>query len=886
MDSASIKITPMFEQYMQVKTEHPDALLFFRMGDFFELFFDDAVTVSRELSLTLTSRNPHSESPVLMCGVPHHAVDGYLAQLLEKGYKIAVCDQIEDPRLAKGLVKRAVTRVLTPGTVVEDLSLTAKSHNYLCALFWDADKNAGGLGWVDVSTAEWSGLFSRREAELWQWAVKLSPREILLQQGRRPPSSCSDLAAQVTPLASPSAFDLSAATDAVLAAQNAPELGTLDLADKPELVRALGAILSYLRMTQCMDMPPLSEFRPLDLSRHLILDEVTERNLEIFRRLDGKSGPGTLWHVLDKTVTAMGGRLLESRLRQPWRELSAITRAQDVVQLFFDRDALRQDLRRQLVDVQDLERLSTRIALGRATPRDFVAVRESLRKLPPLRALVEAAVAPGDGADAPAAPADLTALLKNWDDLTEVFDLLERAFVDSPPLVITDGGLFKPGYVPELDELIGLTEHGEARIQEMLERERDASGIPKLKLGFNKVFGYYLEISHSYQGQVPEHFVRKQTLVNGERYVTQELKELEDRLQRAAEERKSLEYRLFGELREQVSRMRARLMYMAGTLAALDYWQGLAEAARVNGWARPELHEGIAIEVMQGRHPVVEAAIGSGGYIPNDLRMDESRRILLITGPNMAGKSTVLRQTALMSIMAQLGSFVPAASARIGLVDRVFSRVGASDNLARGQSTFMVEMMETARILRQATSRSLVILDEIGRGTSTFDGLALAWAVVEELARRSRGGIRTLFATHYHELTSLEGRIPGLRNMNIAVREWKGDIVFLRKLVPGPADKSYGIEVAKLAGVPQPVVQRAREILASLEEKSQSEGGGQARIARQPMLPGMPAAPEPANAPEPENPILAELRKLDVDGLTPLAALTLLHEWKKIVSAQ
>ncbi|SNS25859.1 DNA mismatch repair protein MutS [Humidesulfovibrio mexicanus] len=871
------KLTPMFEQYMQVKAEHPDALLFFRMGDFFELFFEDAQVAARELQITLTTRNPNSEAKIPMCGVPHHSVNAYLAQLLEKGFKIAVCDQIEDPRQAKGLVKRAVTRVLTPGTIVEDLSLTAKAHNYLCAVYWDADKGAGGLGWVDVSTAEWSGLHSRREAELWQWACKLNPREIILPPGKKLPTNCNDLSAQVTPMASPSAFDLTAGTAAVLSSQNAADLHTLDLADKPELVRALGALLAYLRLTQCTDMPPLGELRPLDLSRHLILDEVTERNLEIFRRLDGKPGGGTLWHVLDQTVTPMGGRLLESRLRQPWRELPPIVRTQEAVAVLFDRDELRRALRLRLENVQDLERLATRIALSRATPRDFVAVRESLKRLPELRALVD------QGLKETAVPADIVSLLKNWDDLSEVTDLLSRAFVDAPPLAITDGGLFLPGYDAALDELIGLTEHGEARIQEMLERERDASGIPKLKLGFNKVFGYYLEISHAHQGQVPEHFIRKQTLVNGERYITQELKDLEDRLQHAAEERKSLEYRLFGELREQVAQLRARLMFMAGAVAALDYWQGLAEAARLNGWSRPELHEGIETEVSQGRHPVVEAATGAGGYIPNDLRMDEARRILLITGPNMAGKSTVLRQTALMSILAQLGSFVPAQSARLGLVDRVFSRVGASDNLARGQSTFMVEMMETARILRQATSRSLVILDEIGRGTSTFDGLALAWAVVEELSRRGKNGIRTLFATHYHELTSLEGRIPGLRNMNIAVREWKGDIVFLRKLVPGPADKSYGIEVARLAGVPQPVVQRAREILASLEEKSQT-GGGALVSARQPLLPGMPAQPKP-KTPEPEHPMLVELKRLDVDGMTPMSALTLLHEWKKSLCA-
>jgi DNA mismatch repair protein MutS len=877
------KLTPMFEQYMQVKAEHPDALLFFRMGDFFELFFEDAEVAARELSITLTSRNPGSESKVPMCGVPHHSVDGYLAQLLEKGYKIALCDQIEDPRQAKGLVKRAVTRVLTPGTIVEDLSLSAKAHNYLAALYWDADKGAGGLGWVDFSTSEWSGLFSRRETDLWQWAMKIAPRELLLPPGKKVPQQYFELGAQVTQLPSPSSFDLAGGTEAVLRAQNAPELSTLDLADKPELVRALGALLGYLRRTQMTDSPPLGEFQVLDLSRHLVLDEVTERNLEIFRRLDGRPGPGTLWQVLDYTQTAMGGRLLESRLRQPWRELAPVERTLDVVDFLFKRDSLRQDLRRQLSDVRDLERLATRIALSRATPRDIVAVRESLSRLPGLHELLRQAAE----ADQDAAPAELKSLLKSWDSMSDVAEMLTRALVDAPPLVITDGGLFLPGYDPTLDELISLTEHGEARIHTMLERERDACSIPKLKLGYNKVFGYYLEISHAYQGQVPEHFIRRQTLVNCERYITQELKDLEERLLSAADERKSLEYRLFNELREQLAGLRTRFMFMAAGLAGLDYWQGLAEAARQNDWARPTLHEGIETEIIQGRHPVVEAASGAANYIPNDLRLDETRRILLITGPNMAGKSTVLRQAALITILAQMGSFVPAKSARLGLVDRVFSRVGASDNLARGQSTFMVEMMETARILRQATSRSLVILDEIGRGTSTFDGLALAWAVVEELSRRGRGQVRTLFATHYFELTSLEGRIPGLRNLNIAVREWKGEIVFLRKLVPGPADKSYGIEVARLAGVPQAVVQRAREILASLEEKSQSErsGASQAILARQSLLPGMAPSVE-SQSPEPESPVLVELKRLDLNGLSPLAALTLLHEWKKSVTQQ
>lgn len=473
-------------------------------------------------------------------------------------------------------------------------------------------------------------------------------------------------------------------------------------------------------------------------------------------------------------------------------------------------------------------------------------------------------------------------MVEHWDCLDDLTELLEQALIDSPPPQITEGGLFRTGYRPELDELIELTEHGEAAIQRLLEKERDESGIPKLKLGFNKVFGYYLDVSKAYKGQVPDHFIRRQTLVNSERYVTPALKEMEERLLSASDERKIMEYKLFMELRDTLSKVRERFMFMAGTLAALDYWQGLAEAARAQAWTAPQLHEGMEIEIEDGRHPVVEAAVG-GNYIPNSLTMSPERRILLITGPNMAGKSTVLRQVAIIVLLAQIGSFVPAKTARIGLADRIFSRVGASDNLSQGQSTFMVEMMETARILRLATKRSLVILDEIGRGTSTFDGLALAWAVVEELSRRGRGGIRTLFATHYHELTALEGRIDGLRNLNIAVREWKGDIVFLRKLIPGPADKSYGIEVARLAGVPMGVVQRARELLARLEEKSSGDRGRAVERASQPALPGMasPKQQEQTDMDPQAQALLEELRAVDLNDLTPLQALTMLHHWKR-----
>ncbi|MGE4422884.1 MAG: DNA mismatch repair protein MutS [Pseudodesulfovibrio sp.] len=866
----------MLEQYLRFKEEHPGCLLFFRMGDFYELFFEDAEVVSRAVQIALTSRNPNDENPIPMCGMPHHSVEPYLSQLLDKGYKIAICDQIEDPKEAKGLVKRDVTRVLTPGTVVEDSNLKSKANNYLGALYWDDAKEAGGIAWLDFSTGQWSGLYSRKEPELWQWMVKINPSELLLPQGVKVPPQFGDLSGQVTSVAPGTFFDLAGARTRILEAQHAVDLDSLGLAGKNELVRTCGALLHYLDQTQKGEFGHLGEFKPLNLGKHLLLDEVTERNLEIFRRLDGRAGLGTLWQVMDRTMTPMGGRLLEARLRQPWRNLAPIEKTQECVAFLFERDRLRADIRHGLDSVYDLERLSTRIFLGRANPKDFIALRRSLSQLPLLHTLLS-----GENLDA--AP-ELKRIFGKWDAMDDLCSLLDAALVDSPPPVITDGGLFRKGYDPVLDELIELNEHGEDRLKALHQAELAKNDIPKLKLGFNKVFGYYFEVSKAYKGQVPEHFIRRQTLVNSERYITPELKEMEDRIISASEERKSLEYKLFQELRERLAKARSRFLFMADVVASLDYWQGLAEAARVNEWARPVLHEGLDIEIEQGRHPVVEAAMGAANYIPGDLRMDESRRILLITGPNMAGKSTVLRQVAIMTIMAQIGSFVPARSARIGLADRVFSRVGASDNLAQGHSTFMVEMTETARILRQATKRSLVILDEIGRGTSTYDGLSLAWAVVEELSTRAGGSVRTLFATHYHELTSLEGKIEGLRNLNIAVKEWKGDIVFLRRLVPGPADRSYGIEVARLAGVPRPVVERAREILAELEEKSQdSQAKGAVDRASQTLLPGFGAPPIKIDRELCEHPIITQLTDLDVDGMTPIQALMLLNQWKDMI---
>ena len=871
----------MFEQYLRIKEGYPDALLFYRMGDFYELFFEDAEVASRELQIALTSRNPNAESPIPMCGVPWHAAEGYVSQLLNKGYKIAFCDQVEDPRAAKGLVERAVTRVYTPGTAVEDVSLEPKGHTYLGALFWSADTDRGGFAWVDVSTGYWAGLHVKKSQELWQWAQKIAPRELLLPEDAYVPASLhlTDIQAVRVPLRSH--FDYKRSAERVLAAQSVAELGALGLEDRKELVQACGALLAYLEQTQMQDTKHLAPFEPLDLGQHLLIDDVTERNLELFRRLDGRKGVGTLRHVIDSTQTPMGGRLLEERLRNPWRELAPIQETQDAIAWLIAHPENRKKLRETLSGVYDLERLSTRIALNRTSPRDMLSLRQSLAALPP----VKSAITSSD-ADTPRV---LRSITEHWDDLGDHAATLQKALADDPPQFITEGGLFKQGYNAELDELLDLVEHGENRVKALLDEEQKASGISKLKLGYNRVFGYYFELSKAVGGTPPEHFIRRQTLANAERFTTVRLKELEEKLLSAADRRKSLEYKLFQQLRGALAEARPRILFMADMLAQLDYWQSLAETAVRHNWSRPSLHAGQSITIREGRHPVVEGIIGEAAFVPNDLHMDEDRRLLLITGPNMAGKSTVLRQTALICLLAQMGSFVPAREAQLGLCDRIFSRVGASDNLAQGQSTFMVEMMETARILRQATKRSLVILDEIGRGTSTFDGLALAWAVAEELARRAGGSIRTLFATHYHELTALEGKIPGVHTMNIAIREWNGEIVFLRRLIPGPSDRSYGIEVARLAGVPQPVVQRAREILAQLE---QNKGSSPVRQVMPNLLPGIQLpeskpkkAVEEVAVAEPEHPLLVALRDTNPDALTPLEALKRITEWKLLWGA-
>ena len=855
----------MFEQYLRIKEGYPDALLFYRMGDFYELFFEDAEVAARELQIALTSRNPNAESPIPMCGVPWHAAEGYVSQLLNKGYKIAFCDQVEDPRAAKGLVDRAVTRVYTPGTAIDDVSLEPKGHTYLGALFWNAETDRGGFAWVDVSTGYWSGLHVKKQQELWQWAQKIAPRELLLPEDAEVPPSLGLTDIQPVRVPLRSHFEYKRAAERVLAAQSVADLAALGLEDRKELVQACGAALAYLEQTQMQDTKHLAPFEPLDLGQHLLIDDVTERNLELFRRLDGRKGVGTLRHVIDSTQTPMGGRLLEERLRNPWRELGPIRETQDAVEWLMKHPENRKRLRESLSGVYDLERLSTRIALNRTSPRDMLSLRQSLASLPPVRAAL---------ASEDEQPRALRAVLEGWDNLSDHAATLEKALADDPPQFITEGGLFKPGYNAELDELLDLVEHGENRVKALLDEEQKASGISKLKLGYNRVFGYYFEISKAVGATPPEHFIRRQTLANAERFTTVRLKELEEKLLSAADKRKSLEYKLFQHLRGVLAEARPRILFMADVLAQLDYWQSLAETALRHNWARPELHAGQEMTIREGRHPVVEAIIGEASFVPNDLHMDAERRLLLITGPNMAGKSTYMRQVALIVLMAQIGSFVPAKDAHIGIVDQIFTRIGASDDLSAGQSTFMVEMTEVAEILKNATDRSLLILDEIGRGTSTFDGMSIARAVLEHCADRKKLGAKTLFATHYHELTELETTLPGVKNFNIAVKARGEDIVFLRKIVPGGADRSYGIEVAKLAGLPDTVVRRARTVLKELETQSG---------AAAPLLTA-PKTDQVSLEALGEAEVIDRLRRTQPDTLTPIEAMSLLYELKQKLS--
>lgn len=866
-------------QYFDAKREHRDALVFFRMGDFYEMFYEDALTAARALDLTLTSRSKDSTGAAIpMCGVPYHAADGYVARLVRKGFRVAICEQVEDPRKAKGVVQRAVVRVVSPGTLTDAGYLDAKSPAFLLALAPSGEpgSRAGahtiGTALIDVSTgefavAEYAGDTGRQA--LAEEIRVLAPREIVLAEGVDLATVLGepDLPAVPVTRVDPWSFGEDRARDILLEQLRVAGLEGLGLASRPCAVAAAGALLRYLRDTQKAD---LAHVRSVSFREHadaLLIDPMTLEHLEIVEGADG-GREGSLLAELDLTQTSMGARLLRGWLLRPLARLAPILDRLDAVEELAFRTADRARLRDALSVIHDIERIVSRAALGTAGPRDLGGLRRSLSAIPRVRAVLADCRAPL-----------ILSLLASLDDLTDVRDALESTLVDEPPPLARDGGCVRDGIDAELDALRDVSRNGKAHIAAMEDAERVRTGITSLKVRFNRVFGYYIEVSKSNLHAVPPDYHRKQTIAGGERFVTPALKEYEERVLGADERILEREVELFEVLRRRVAAEAPRVLESARALATFDVLAALAQAATVNNYTKPHFHEGDDLQILDGRHPVVERRTRHP-FVPNDAVLDATeRQVVIVTGPNMGGKSTYLRQVALAVVMAQAGSFVPAKHAKLPVVDRVFARVGAADNIARGQSTFMVEMQETARILHHATSNSLVVLDEIGRGTATFDGLSIAWAVAEHMASNPGARPKTLFATHYHELTDLADALPNVTNAHVAVREWHDDIVFLRKVLPGRSDRSYGIQVARLAGLPPAVVSRARAILDALERDELSRGG-------RPSLHATPTEPQQQlalfqAATSPHDHLVQRLREVDVNQLTPIAALQLLAELKR-----
>ena len=859
--------TPMMQQYLKIKEENKDAILFFRLGDFYEMFNEDAVLASQELDLTLTSRDRSrpEEERTPMCGVPYHSCEGYIARLIAKGYKVAICEQTEDPAAAKGLVKRDIIRVVTPGTVDASM-LEGSQSNYICGIYLDQER--AGLCFCDITTGKthvtaFSG--SERVEHVMNELGRFSPVEAVLSEcawgeralveALREKFRCRAENRGDRPFRLEEAERMAVKQYGREAAARLPKAN-------PAAVMALGGLLSYLYETQKTDLSHISDLEYYEQGRFMELDLNTRRNLELTATLRGKEKRGSLLWVLDRTKTAMGGRLLRSWLERPLLNVAAIQRRLNAVEALTRDTVGREELIVALTGIGDMERLIGRVVYGSAGGRDMASLRASLERLPGLRAQLAPLTAPL-----------LRELAEGLDTLEDVYELLCRAIVDEPPFSVREGGFIRPGYDGEVDRLRGILSGGKNVIAEVEAREKEKTGIKSLKVGYNKVFGYYIEVSKSYYSQVPETYIRKQTLANCERYITQELKELENTVLTASDRATGLEYDLFQELRGQVGAQMGRVQAAAAAVAALDALCSLAAAAVRGRYCRPEVDESGVIEIHEGRHPVVERVLKDSLFVPNDTYMGErENRVAIITGPNMAGKSTYMRQVALITLMAQIGSFVPARAARIGVVDRIFTRIGASDDLSAGQSTFMVEMTEVADILKHATGRSLLILDEIGRGTSTFDGMSIAQAVLEHCSRRL--GAKTLFATHYHELTELENTLSGVKNYSIAIKSRGDDLVFLRKIVPGGADRSYGIEVAKLAGLPETVVKKARTILKDLEHQS----------GRTPPLLAAPKSEQVSLEALGEAEVIDRLRRTQPDTLTPIEAMGLLYELKQKLS--
>jgi DNA mismatch repair protein MutS len=853
-----VKVTPMMQQYLHIKERYRDAILFFRLGDFYEMFFEDAETASRILDIALTSRHKSEESAVPLCGVPYHAAEPYIRKLLDAGHKVAVCEQVEDPKTAKGVVQREVVRVITPGTVTATDALDARGNNFLAAVH--EGRGNFGLAVTDITTGEFRFTQLAEEQSLLDEISRVQPSELLLAERTR---ALRERLQKMFPL-----VHLTSLADSyfsqVAAARMIADHG-VGCSDWNEGVSAASAIVGYLENNAAESLKLLRDLEPYAASNYLVLDEATRANLELVSNYRGDR-KGSLLAVIDRTLTPMGARRLRHCLLYPLLDARPIRERHEGVQELVENFQMRQELKLGLRKTHDLERLGGRVVAGSALPRDFVAIRETLGHIGVIRRALE----PGNSTI-------LASQRKKITELPEVVSLIERAIVDEPPLSIKDGGFIRPGYDAELDEIRGMRSHAKEWIASFEAGERRRTGIQSLKVRYNRVFGYYIEITKSNLKAVPDNYVRKQTLVNGERYITPDLKEYEAKILNSQELIEKLELTLLVRLREQVALHYGVLKEMSAALAMLDVLLSFAEVAESQHFSRPRVDNGFALIIREGRHPVVEASLGRGAFVPNDSILDPaSNQILLLTGPNMAGKSTYMRQVALIVVLAQMGCFVPATEARIGVVDRVFTRIGAADSLAQGESTFMVEMKETANILRYTTKRSLILLDEVGRGTSTFDGISIAWAVAERL-HDSPERPRTLFATHYHELTDLTRTKERIKNYNFSVKEWRGDIIFLRNLIEGAASHSYGIHVARLAGLPAAVIERAKEILQNLESGA-AEGNRAAAVDKG------------ADRDEPlqmalfgslERKLRDELRRLDVAHLSPIEALNLLYRWSE-----
>ncbi len=866
----------MMRQYLEIKEQYPDAILFFRLGDFYEMFMDDAITASRVLDITLTSRNKKGAGEeVPLCGIPYHSCQPYIARMVENGYKVAICEQVEDPKAAKGIVKREVVRVVTPGLVLDTDTLDPKQNNYLMALA-AGERDRWGVAVLDISTGEFRVTETAGVEGVRSELTAFNPSEILFSDGpegdllRR--SLSGALGERRVDILPEWVLEHDRASGSLLDYFGCATLDSFGCGGLPGAVRAAGGVLYYLTETQKGNVQHIRPPATYHSQDYMVLDEATRRNLELTATLHDGRKKGALLGVLDRTVTAMGGRKLRHWINNPLVDVEAIRSRHRAVTEMVEQSLVREDLRSALDGVYDLERLNAKISMAHANAKDLVALRNSLGQLP---AILDALA----GLES----ARLGELRQTIDALEDVVEIIAAGIVDDPPFVMREGGLIRDGFDAALDELRTISREGKGWIARLEREEKERTGIPTLKVRFNKVFGYYIEVTKNNLAKVPEDYQRKQTLANAERYITPALKEYEEKVLGAEEKLVQIEFDLFQQIRQQVALQGGRIQKTADALAELDVFLSLADLAHDRGFVCPDMDDSSDLVIEEGRHPVVEAMSLSERFVPNDVVMDtRENQILIITGPNMAGKSTFMRQVALITLMAQMGSLVPARAARIGVVDRIFTRVGASDNLARGQSTFMVEMTEAANILRHATSRSLVVLDEIGRGTSTFDGISIAWSVAEYLHDNPSVAAKTLFATHYHELIDLALTRERVKNYNIAVKEWNDQIIFLRKIVKGGASHSYGIQVARLAGLPQDVIDRAREVLKNLEA-GEFEQAGQPRLARGKKRGAASPSPQLSLFDAAPDPLRGRLAEIDVTVLTPLEALNLLDELKSMV---